>query len=250
MEPVFSDFSGTKKHFSLTKPRAKRIIRVLREFKSLGNCKVLDAGCGYGAISLELAKKCSRVVGIDVNERTVRGAKENAKKSGRKNVSFRAENSEKLSFNPGKFDIVVSYQVLEHVNNQKKYLRELKRVMKGNGVLYLATPNRFWPIEPHYKVPFLALMPGFLSGFFTRRRGVKEYDIKLLSSGSLQGLLCESGFEFVDFTGRIVKDPEKFSASEDFGGKMKLLKHLYFFPFSAFVPGFIFVCSKSPLKRR
>ncbi len=244
MEPVFSDFSGSKAHFRFSKARSKRILRVLSLFKELKGCCLLDAGCGYGFVSRELARKCGEVTGVDTNRRAIDFAKRAAREKGVKNCSFLNENAERLSFGGNSFDIVVSYQVLEHVGNQKRYLKELKRVLKEDGVLYIATPNRFYPIEPHYKIPFLALMPSFLANIFVRARGVKEYDIKLLSRKKLAQLLMETGFQFEDFTGKIVRDPEKFCARKDFGLKMKFLKHFYFFPFRCFVPGFIFVCRK------
>jgi 2-polyprenyl-3-methyl-5-hydroxy-6-metoxy-1,4-benzoquinol methylase len=57
-----------------------------------------------------------------------------------------------LPFPDEYFDVVVSNHVIEHVSDQQLHLSEIARVLKPNGVVYLATPNRLWPWEVHYRV--------------------------------------------------------------------------------------------------
>jgi ubiquinone/menaquinone biosynthesis C-methylase UbiE len=66
-----------------------------------------------------------------------------------------------LPFANGSFDVVISNHVIEHVGNrdaQYHHLSEIHRVLKMDGVGYLAVPNRWMLVEPHYKLIFLKLV--------------------------------------------------------------------------------------------
>jgi ubiquinone/menaquinone biosynthesis C-methylase UbiE len=93
---------------------------------------VLDCACGIGYGSETLAKKAKRVVGVD-----------KVSDAGKENVSYVITDLEKnLPFADGSFDVVVSFETLEHIYNQDGLMREFARVLKLNGKLVLSTPNR------------------------------------------------------------------------------------------------------------
>lgn len=63
-----------------------------------------------------------------------------------------------LPFADGAYDVVISNHVIEHVGDddeQARHLRELHRVLKSGGSGYLAVPNRWMLVEPHYRLAFL-----------------------------------------------------------------------------------------------
>jgi SAM-dependent methyltransferase len=67
-----------------------------------------------------------------------------------------------LPFHDRAFDLAVSNHVIEHVGAraaQMHHLRELRRVVRDDGWVYLAVPNRWRLIEAHYRVPFLSWLP-------------------------------------------------------------------------------------------
>jgi len=59
-------------------------------------------------------------------------------------------------FGDGSFDVVVSNSVIEHVDDQEAVAREIMRVGKR---FYVQTPNRFFPVDPHFLVPFFHWLP-------------------------------------------------------------------------------------------
>jgi ubiquinone/menaquinone biosynthesis C-methylase UbiE len=97
---------------------------------------VLDVGCGNGDISTYFARN-NRVVGVDVTDR----------RQGRDApFTFVALTSEQLPFADACFDVVISHHVIEHVADQRLHLKEVHRVLRDDGVFYLATPNKTSPI--------------------------------------------------------------------------------------------------------
>lgn len=105
----------------------------------------------------------------------------------------------KLPYADESFDVVLTNHVIEHVgdkNAQREHLREVGRVMRKNGVGYLAVPNRWSLVEPHYKLKFLSWWPhAWRSPYLKWWRGVSFYDCEPLESREVQCLLRETGFE-------------------------------------------------------
>lgn len=103
--------------------------------------KVLDIACGsgYGSYYLSLNSDLE-VIGADVSSDSIAKAKKNYQKD---NLKFQVANALSLPFKDHSFDAVVSLETIEHFNvsDQKLYLRELKRVLKPKGKLWLSTPN-------------------------------------------------------------------------------------------------------------
>ncbi|MFA5032178.1 MAG: methyltransferase domain-containing protein [bacterium] len=101
---------------------------------------VFDAGCGCGYGSYHLLKSgAKKVTGIDISKETIEYCKSNYEN---KNLEFKVMNAEKLSFPDKVFDVVVSFEVVEHLQNPEMYLSEIKRVLKTDGILIISTPNK------------------------------------------------------------------------------------------------------------
>jgi ubiquinone/menaquinone biosynthesis C-methylase UbiE len=73
---------------------------------------------------------------------------------------------EALPFEDLSFDIVTTYQTLEHVRDYKRCIREMIRVLRPGGVLYIRAPDYTGFFEPHYRVPFLPRMNRKLASLY------------------------------------------------------------------------------------
>ena len=102
-------------------------------------CRVLDAASGDGYGSAILASQAARVWGIDQNKEAVTQA---AVKYQQPNLSFLAGDVEEMPFENASFDRVVSFETIEHLIDQRKFLSEVRRVLAPEGVLILSSPNK------------------------------------------------------------------------------------------------------------
>ena len=101
---------------------------------------VLDdgSGSGYGSSYL-INNGAKRVIGIDVAEDTVEYARN---RYGFENLEFRTCDATRLSFDDNTFDVVISFQVFEHIRETHKFLQEVVRVLKNSGIALISTPNK------------------------------------------------------------------------------------------------------------
>jgi phosphatidylethanolamine/phosphatidyl-N-methylethanolamine N-methyltransferase len=97
--------------------------------------RVLDAGCGTGQVSVELARIAKRVDAVDFVDEMLTIARRKAQTLGLTNVSFEKMGVDALAFPDGRFDAVVLSNVLHLVDDPGKALAEARRVLKPGGKL-------------------------------------------------------------------------------------------------------------------
>ena len=108
---------------------------------------VLDVGCGTGYGICEVSDKASTVIGVDIWKERVRYAHgEYGNRS-----SFLVASALNLPFRDSCFDLITSFQVIEHVEDVVQYLHEIKRVLKDEGMFIVSTPNRKLRLLPFQK---------------------------------------------------------------------------------------------------
>jgi SAM-dependent methyltransferase len=129
---------------------------------------VLDVGCGYGHTAYELAQRCEHVVGIEPFAELARPGMELARD--RPNLEIRHQGIETLDERE-RFDLIVLDNVFEHLPDQRGALVKLSAALRPGGVLYLLMPNKLWPIEVHYRLPFLSYLPVRLANRYLRWTG-------------------------------------------------------------------------------
>lgn len=102
--------------------------------------KVLDAACGEGYGAYLLAGSAAEVVGVDLSEEAVAHAI--TRYSGAENLHFEVADVTQLDFSENTFDLIVSFETLEHLEAQEQMLDEFRRVLKPNGKLLISTPDK------------------------------------------------------------------------------------------------------------
>lgn len=175
-------------NLSLLNPRSvtlKYCLEALQEIKG----RVLDVGCGAGAMTIALKRERPdlEIIGIDKSREGIKIAKD--KKS---QVKFLVGDINKLPFKDQTFDAVVCHHVLEHLEEPKKPIKEINRVLKKRGIFYSITPLEGNPSTLHwlfYKIP-----------------GYRDLRIKYLghfqqySFADLKSLIEENGFKIVSWS--------------------------------------------------
>ncbi len=106
--------------------------------------RVLDAGCGAGYGSAALARAAEWVVGVDSAPAAIEFARAHYAAG---NLSFEEASCEALPNADGSFELVVAFEVIEHLEDWRSFLREAHRVLVPNGQLVVSTPNRLYYTE-------------------------------------------------------------------------------------------------------
>jgi SAM-dependent methyltransferase len=152
---------------------------------------VLDLGCGYGGRTVHYREMgAAYVAGNEVRPDAVEEATEFARLKNLDNVEFFLAPAEKLPFPDNRFDIVMSYDVFEHVENFEQSLRESLRVLKPAGTLYAVFPpfyNATGGSHLHGVVSF-SPAPNLLFSSSVLKKATEEiltergYDLRFLDS--------------------------------------------------------------------
>jgi SAM-dependent methyltransferase len=106
---------------------------------------VLEVGCGEGYGTSLLSQYVIKIIGLDVDKDIVAHA---SKKYGSKNCIFRLYDGVIIPYNDDTFDAVISFQVIEHIQDDVNYVSEIYRVLKRDGIFILTTPNRTNRLKP------------------------------------------------------------------------------------------------------
>lgn len=174
-------------------PKALKIERLLGLSAENGPLQVLEIGCGSGGISHYFAthpELACQVQAIDVhdNRQVFDG------------YSYTPVQGVELPFPDASFDVVISNHVIEHVGDaaaQLLHLQETERVLRPDGLAYLAVPNRWMLTEPHYRIKFLSWLPHGWRTPYLRWRGKGEfYDCEPLELGELEAMLKKTTLQF------------------------------------------------------
>jgi len=208
--------------------------------KLLGGLRILDIASGCATFVLHGLKKGYNVWGVEPEEWKIEflrmkiGEKEYPKDYLDRIVQGKGEN---LPFCNGAFDVVTTYQTLEHVNDVKECLSEMFRVVSGGGRLDIRSPNYNSFFEPHYRLPFLPQMNRKLAKIYLRLLGRPIHgidSIKYVTRRKILTLLClmKTSMDIEDLEEKRYREREekirhRFKIPKGFRWVARLLNFLY-----------------------
>ena len=180
--------SARQPHAILDQPsrinKAMKIERVLADECHLAGVGLLEIGTGSGFMAQYFAGQVGPKGHLThvVDQRQVTDG-----------FNFHVVPDTTLPFDDASYDVVITNHVIEHVGHHSAklhHLSEIKRVLKPDGIVYLAVPNRWRLIEPHYRLAFLSWLARPLRTPYLRimRKGT-HYDCEPLSRFALTSLL-------------------------------------------------------------
>jgi len=108
--------------------------------KPLKNLNILDIGCGGGLLSEPMCRLGANVVGIDASKKNIDIAKFHAKKNKLK-INYKIASPETLKIKK-KFDVILNMEIVEHVENINFFIKESSRLLRKNGIMFIATLNK------------------------------------------------------------------------------------------------------------
>jgi len=107
--------------------------------------QILDLGCGIGNVACDLSKKypLSHITAVDYADYHIEVAK--ALYADRENLKFQLMNADNLDFEDARFNCVCFLEIIEHLDDPIRALKEIHRVLKPEGRLILSTNNVYYP---------------------------------------------------------------------------------------------------------
>jgi SAM-dependent methyltransferase len=148
----------------------------------------LDCGCADGQYTLGLIRHgASSAIGTDINEDAVRNARRLCAEE--PHLSFAVAAAEAMPFAGARFDGILLNEVLEHVNDERRMLAEMHRLLRAGGHLVVFSPNRWFPFEGHglvgpvrmpFPVPLVPWLPSALTGRWMQARNYWPHQLRRL----------------------------------------------------------------------
>lgn len=128
--------------------------------------KVLDAACGAGYGTALMASVAEEVTGIDISSEAISFA--NHRYSDIRNARYLEASIAELPFSDNTFDVIISFETIEHVDEdlQNKFLKEIKRCLKDDGILVMSSPDKRTYSD----------LPGFNNEFHVKEFYFDEFD--------------------------------------------------------------------------
>jgi len=108
--------------------------------KPFKKINLLDIGCGGGLLSEPMCRLGANVVGIDASVKNIEVAKFHSKKNKLK-INYKVASPEKLKTKI-KFDVILNMEIVEHVANIDFFIKESAKLLKKNGIMFVATLNK------------------------------------------------------------------------------------------------------------
>lgn len=162
--PVLVDLRGQEEQAEGA--RLERLRRLIGD-GPLHGC-ILNVGCGTGGFTIVAAETAALSVGIDADATAVDICALKRLDAGR--GRFVRAAAEALPFADGTFDLVYCFSAIEHVDSVEASVREMVRVTRPSGVVYVHTPNAWSWYEGHYKLLWVPFLPRTLGRLYLRLR--------------------------------------------------------------------------------
>jgi ubiquinone/menaquinone biosynthesis C-methylase UbiE len=232
LQPEMLDEAGRR-------AKAAKILAVLRHFlgrQSLAGLTALDIGCSTGFISDELQLAGATVLGMDID---VPGLARAARRFG-SNVGFVCADGEAMPLPTASVDVAVFNHIYEHVVDADAVMAEIRRVLKPDGVVYLALGNRLAVVEPHYKLPGLSWLPKSAAHRYVAATGRADSYYETFRTRPSLIRMCQ-GLALWDYTYTVLSAPAEFKADDMVPGRLAALRPSVWRLLTPLIPTYLWV---------
>src|SRR5438445_7281231 len=135
-----------KKNFYDNDP--EQVSRYVYALQFVENKSVLDVACGRGYGTHFISEKSKKMIGVDIRSDYIEFARSNYVSH---NLQFFENDATKINLTNDTFDVIISFETIEHLHDVDSFLKEIVRLLKNNGILLLSTPNGDLSSQDHGK---------------------------------------------------------------------------------------------------
>jgi len=191
--------------------KAEKVLAVVEDYvRDPSRLTLLDLGCSTGFMTRTYAERFGSVVGVDIDADAIRYATAH---NAAPNIRYFVRDAMDTGLPGSSFDVATCTQIYEHVPDAGRLMDEIHRVLTPGGICFFSANNRIMAMEPHYRLPFLSLLPHTLANAYVRLtgRGSRYFETHRTVWG-LRALV--RNFEIIDYTRRVIQEPERFHATD------------------------------------
>ena len=184
--------------------RQNYILQMINSLHLPKESKILDVGCGPGELVIKLHEYFDTLIGLDIASEMIEIAnRKKLKYAPNSNLTFEIGDIENLKFRNETFDLIVCSGVVEYLNNDEEWMKEVKRVLKPDGHLIINVTNKYsirkwsWALIENLKSskPLLVTM-NFIKQRILKKGKIHHFPFRprLHSPKKFDAFLCQNGF--------------------------------------------------------
>jgi ubiquinone/menaquinone biosynthesis C-methylase UbiE len=193
---------------NLTDPWYQLLLKMIKPVTGFEGKRVLEVGCGLGVFCIHVAKEHGEAIGLDISKNAILKAKELSRTYNvQDNVEFIVSDARFLPFIDKSRDIIVSSEVLEHIQNHEKAFHEFARITDESGYICITVPNLLSSL--FFEVVFFMVMgqPKYVQKYLnTKKEYVFHYPkVKRLVNAEHLSIIDLRGTDYVHLHPKITR---------------------------------------------
>lgn len=227
--------------------KAAKICAVIEHFlgrTDLEGLVVVDVGCSTGFTAAALRETGATVIGADIDQPGLSSARTRFS-----DITFLCADGGRMPLADRSIDVLVLSHIYEHVVDPDAVLAEIRRVLKPEGVAYLAFGNKWQVVEPHYRLPFLSWVPRKVADGYIRATGKADTYYEQFRSRRQLAAMC-AGMELWDYTYTLLADPERFAATDLVPARLRSTPPMVWKALAPVMPTFVWIGTVAPQSPR
>ncbi len=236
---AYSELQGEMLDEGGRRQKAAKIIAVLQHFlgrEDLNGLRALDIGCSTGYIADEMARAGATVTGLDIDEPGLAGARE---RFGDR-VEFLCAAGDAIPAEDQSYDVVVFNHIYEHVVDADAVMRDIRRVLKDDGAVYLGLGNKLGVVEPHYKLPFLSWLPQRAADRYISAFGKADTYYEAFRTRADLKTMC-AGLNVWEYTYTVLSQSRQFRADDMVPARLATAPARFWKTLTPVIPTFLWV---------
>ncbi|ALE04096.1 bifunctional 2-polyprenyl-6-hydroxyphenol methylase/3-demethylubiquinol 3-O-methyltransferase UbiG [Bartonella ancashensis] len=164
-------------------------------FKPFEGLKILDVGCGGGLLCEPMARLGASITGIDAAHTNVEVAKFHAIQSNL-TIDYRTTTAEELADTKETFDVILNMEIIEHVSNVSLFMSATAKMLKPQGLMFIATLNRTWKAWSLAIIGAEYILNWLPKGTHNYKKFLKPEELKNLLSTNTLTVIDEIGITY------------------------------------------------------